>query len=216
MGLATVDVIIPSFYPDRSFRDLIKRLSKQSYPVSHILIVNTEESGWDDSLVEGIGNAEVFHITRRQFDHAGTRNMGAGFSDADYLIFMTQDAAPTSDTWVSELIAPILRQEATAVSPAEEPPEGTDLYYVISSRVHRHYCGTDTANQLHFGLANGAPDALHRWGALNDVSTAIRRDVFNAMARIGCPILDMQSGNEKLEDMFLKLTSGSGRNGGKI
>ncbi|MBQ1437129.1 MAG: ATP-binding cassette domain-containing protein [Ruminococcus sp.] len=44
----------------------------------------------------------------------------------------------------------------------------------------------------------------------------IRRDVFNAMARIGCPILDMQSGNEKLEDMFLKLTSGSGRNGGKI
>jgi ABC-2 type transport system ATP-binding protein len=36
----------------------------------------------------------------------------------------------------------------------------------------------------------------------------IRREVFNAMARIDCPILDMQSGNETLEDMFLKLTSG--------
>ena len=35
----------------------------------------------------------------------------------------------------------------------------------------------------------------------------VRRDVFNAMARIGCPILDMQSGNETLEEMFLKLTS---------
>ena len=35
----------------------------------------------------------------------------------------------------------------------------------------------------------------------------IRRDVFNAMARIGCPILDMQSGNETLEEMFLKLTA---------
>lgn len=34
----------------------------------------------------------------------------------------------------------------------------------------------------------------------------IRRDVFSAMSRIECPILDMQSGNEKLEDMFLKLT----------
>ena len=33
----------------------------------------------------------------------------------------------------------------------------------------------------------------------------VRRDVFNAMARIGCPILDMQSGNETLEEMFLKL-----------
>ncbi len=37
--------------------------------------------------------------------------------------------------------------------------------------------------------------------------TDIRKEVFNAMARIDCPILDMQSGNETLEDMFLKLTS---------
>lgn len=35
----------------------------------------------------------------------------------------------------------------------------------------------------------------------------VRRDVFNAMARIGYPILDMQSGNETLEEMFLKLTA---------
>lgn len=47
----------------------------------------------------------------------------------------------------------------------------------------------------------------------------IRRDVFSAMSRIGCPILDMQSGNETLEDMFLKLTSADQtnytKNGGK-
>lgn len=38
----------------------------------------------------------------------------------------------------------------------------------------------------------------------------IRRDVFNAMARIDCPILEMQSGNETLEEMFLKLTQHEG------
>ena len=40
----------------------------------------------------------------------------------------------------------------------------------------------------------------------------VRRDVFSAMARIGCPILNMQSGNETLEDMFLKLTPGDRNN----
>ena len=40
----------------------------------------------------------------------------------------------------------------------------------------------------------------------------VRRDVFSAMARIDCPILDMQSGNETLEDMFLKLTTGDRNN----
>lgn len=35
----------------------------------------------------------------------------------------------------------------------------------------------------------------------------IRHEVFTAMARIDCPILDMQSGDETLEGMFLKLTT---------
>lgn len=35
----------------------------------------------------------------------------------------------------------------------------------------------------------------------------VRRDVFNAMARVGCPILDMKSGDKTLEDMFLELTA---------
>jgi len=41
-----------------------------------------------------------------------------------------------------------------------------------------------------------------------ETSSDIRRDVYNAMVRVGAVILDMQSGNETLEDMFLKLTSG--------
>lgn len=38
----------------------------------------------------------------------------------------------------------------------------------------------------------------------------IRRDVFNAMVRVSCPILEMQSGNESLEAMFLRLTKEKG------
>ena len=38
----------------------------------------------------------------------------------------------------------------------------------------------------------------------------IRRDVFSAMARVNCPILEMQSGNESLEEMFLRLTKEKG------
>ena len=48
-----------------------------------------------------------------------------------------------------------------------------------------------------------------------DKNADIRRDVFNAMSRIGCPILDMQSGNETLEDMFLKLTASDQTNGSR-
>jgi ABC-2 type transport system ATP-binding protein len=33
----------------------------------------------------------------------------------------------------------------------------------------------------------------------------VRRSVFNAMARINCPIIEMRSGDESLEDMYLRL-----------
>lgn len=41
----------------------------------------------------------------------------------------------------------------------------------------------------------------------------IRRDVFSAMVRLDAPILEMQSGDETLEDMFLKLTQNTEKGG---
>lgn len=43
----------------------------------------------------------------------------------------------------------------------------------------------------------------------------IRKDVFSAMVRLDAPILEMQSGDETLEDMFLRLTQKTDRKGGK-
>ncbi|MBQ1639436.1 MAG: ABC transporter, partial [Ruminococcus sp.] len=34
----------------------------------------------------------------------------------------------------------------------------------------------------------------------------IRRDVFSAMTRLQCPILEMRSGSESLEELYLRLT----------
>ena len=86
MKYPSIDVIIPSYKPGASFRTLLSRLSDQTYPVRNILIINTDEGKFDSSVVRRIPRAEVFHISKAEFDHAGTRNMGAGFSDADYIL----------------------------------------------------------------------------------------------------------------------------------
>ena len=38
----------------------------------------------------------------------------------------------------------------------------------------------------------------------------VRRDVFRSLANAGCVILNMQSGNETLEDSFLRLVAEDG------
>ena len=105
MPLPTVDVIIPTYKPEPSFRDLLLRLRKQTYPIDHILIINTDAENWDEDIDEEFRETEVFHIKKSEFDHAAARNMGAGFSNADYLVFMTQDAVPADDRLIESLIA---------------------------------------------------------------------------------------------------------------
>lgn len=58
-------------------------------------------------------------------------------------------------------------------------------------------------------VKTGEQDGASKYMIEYDKDANIRRDVFNAMVRINCAILDMQSGNETLEDLFLRLTSGT-------
>ncbi len=106
MKYPSVDVIIPTYKPDHSFSVVLRRLCEQKYPISNILIINTEEEYWDPDLTRDIPFAEVFHIPKSKFDHGGTRNMGAGFSTADYIVFMTQDAVPKDRNLIKNLVAP--------------------------------------------------------------------------------------------------------------
>ena len=87
-----IDVIIPTYKPGKEFEKLIGRLQKQEYPIHKIIIINTRTDIFPEEL-----KIEITHIEPDQFDHGGTRNMGAGMSDADIVVYMTQDAIPVDE-----------------------------------------------------------------------------------------------------------------------
>ena len=78
-----IDVIIPTYKPGKEFEKLIGRLQKQEYPIHKIIIINTRTDIFPEELDRSNYEIEITHIEQDQFDHGGTRNMGAGMSDAD-------------------------------------------------------------------------------------------------------------------------------------
>ena len=92
-----IDVIIPTYKPGKEFEKLIGRLQKQEYPIHKIIIINTRTDIFPEELNRSIYKIEITHIEPDQFDHGGTRNMGAGMSDADIVVYMTQDAIPVDE-----------------------------------------------------------------------------------------------------------------------
>ena len=92
-----IDVIIPTYKPGIEFEKLIGRLQNQEYPIHKIIIINTRTDIFPEELDRSNYEIEITHIEPDQFDHGGTRNMGAGMSDADIVVYMTQDAIPVDE-----------------------------------------------------------------------------------------------------------------------
>jgi len=132
----TVDVIIPTYKPDKKFYRLIEMLRIQTYPIDRIIIMNTEKKYFPEGDWEEFAQIEIHHIAKAEFDHGGTRNTGAGYSRSDIIVFMTQDAVPGDEYLVERLIAPLKKdyqkkENKAAVSYARQVPE-TDCNYLES------------------------------------------------------------------------------------
>ncbi len=104
-----VDVIIPVYKPGVKFKDTIEALMRQSYPVSKIIIMNTEKALYDGAeygskVTDRYSNIEVHHVTKAEFDHGKTRNMGVSFSDAEIFVMLTDDATPYDEKMIANMV----------------------------------------------------------------------------------------------------------------
>lgn len=99
----TVDIVIPTYRPGEEFCDLLLRLKQQTYPVNQIIVVNTETDIFPEKLCNELG-ISVVHIKKEEFDHGGTRNLAFELSEAEVVVFMTQDAKPANRLLIERLV----------------------------------------------------------------------------------------------------------------
>lgn len=126
----TVDIIIPVYKPDGKLKKSLIALKKQTKKPEHIFLVNTEEKFFPEEIKKIISvmpNVSLSHIKKSEFDHGGTRNQGAKKSSADIIFFMTQDAIPTNECLVEEMIKPFSNEKIAAVYGRQMADKKKDL-----------------------------------------------------------------------------------------
>jgi len=99
----SVDVVIPVYKPGTSFPELLKKLAGQSLPVRRLIIMKTVYPGMAEIDLSAFPGAAVLEVPRDEFDHGGTRHRGMLASDADLVLFLTQDAEPCDGSLVERL-----------------------------------------------------------------------------------------------------------------
>lgn len=115
----TIDAIIPIYKPDQRLFGLVERLENQTVSIRKIILMNTERK-YFDALVRGTDflekhpEVEVHHLTKREFDHGGTRHRGVQYSKSDIFLMLTQDAMPADAFLVEKLTAALVEKVAVA------------------------------------------------------------------------------------------------------
>lgn len=113
MQTPRIVVIIPTLNPNEEFLEIIQRLRNQTLPISEIVIVDSESNRlWLERIPKE--QLRIIPIKRSNFDHGGSRNLGAWAATSDILVFMTHDALPNDEFLIERLTAPIRDAQASA------------------------------------------------------------------------------------------------------
>ena len=117
-----VAVIIPVYHPGKEFSVLLERLTEQTAAIHRIIAMNTEENYWNKELEQKYPLLEVHHLKKSEFDHGGTRAWAAELSDAEIMVFMTQDAVPADRNLIENLVKALEKEKMIAAAYARQLP----------------------------------------------------------------------------------------------
>ena len=136
-SMPRIDIVIPVYRPREKFLKLMRMLSKQTYPIGKVILMNTEKALWTSeaervcreisSGENAVGSVELHHISKRDFDHAATRRAGIAHSEAEFFICMTDDAVPADRFLIERLLDAFSGGKETSEAGAPQAESGESL-----------------------------------------------------------------------------------------
>lgn len=129
-----ISIIIPAKNGAEFIGQVLSAIFSQKSQYTYEVIVI--DSGSTDGTLDIVKDYKVrlYKIKPEDFSHSKTRNYGASLSDAEkYLIFLNQDAIPTDDRWLDNMVKSIeYDSELKAACAIELNPDQNEYFNVIS------------------------------------------------------------------------------------
>lgn len=149
-----IAVVIPTYNAARYWPALSKGIRSQSLKPSRVIVIDSSSSDGTAELAKRDG-FEVVTIPSSEFNHGGTRQMGAEHAeDANILIYLTHDAVPYGADAFANLVSAFEDRETGAAYGRQLPRETASpieaharlFSYPTSSRA----CSWETRKTLGF------------------------------------------------------------------
>jgi len=193
-----IEVVIPAYKPDDTLKKSVKRLFSQTLKPDRVRIILTKSrEGEKDELLKALPQGTVVEeIERSNFSHGGTRQYAVDSTEADHILFMTQDALPADRYLVKNLYTALSKKDAALAYARQIPyPDATETEKYSRRYNYPSYSMSKTKSDIKdMGIkAFFCSDtcamynvALHRELGGFDVNAQFNEDMIYACKAINC------------------------------
>jgi len=112
MTLPSATVTVLTYNGERYLGAILDAVERQRYdgPVD-VLVIDSGSTDATLDIVAAHPAVRLHAIPNEQFGHGRTRQLAAELADGEIVVYLTHDAVPASDSWLSAIVAPFLDDE---------------------------------------------------------------------------------------------------------
>jgi len=178
-----ISVFVPVYNGEKYLSELIESVLNQELPAGYSLEFIMIDSGSTDSsvdIIETYGDKIKFsEIPNKEFGHGKTRQRAAELARGEYILFLSQDATPSSYRWVINMLEPFYISDRVGCVFGRQIPRPNSVP-TIKREVATTFAGLGAPDSLTIhreqSLVDGNPmNSLNTF--FSDVNSAVRRDL---------------------------------------
>ncbi len=170
----SASIVIPTLNAGHYLPELLNAFQSQDFAGEWELVV--VDSSSDDDTREQLAacpSARVIQISKESFTHGYARNLGVRESKGEFVVFVSQDALPKDETWLSALLKPYERAAVGATFSRQVPCLGANPI----ERTFIEYWFPDR-EKITKGRADDSADMIRFLDVFfSNVSSSARRDI---------------------------------------
>lgn len=123
----SISVILPTANFSSGIQRLLSAIKSQTAELLEIIVIDSSSNGDSADIARALG-VKVVVIPAEEFNHGGTRSLGAKIAHGDVLIFLTQDVVLADSTAFEKIASVFVDSQVGAAYGRQLPHEDADIF----------------------------------------------------------------------------------------
>ena len=118
-----VTIAILTYNGETYLRRILEMIRRQDFAGTvEVLVIDSGSTDSTLDIVRSFPEVRLHQIPNSEFGHGRTRNLAATLARGDIVAYLTHDAVPASESWLTELVAPFAIDERIVAVMGKQVP----------------------------------------------------------------------------------------------